>query len=295
MNFKLIALASCLLLMAQSSFAQNAGKVKAAQFPGWIERNGQVMAIKPGLSIEEGDIVRTGKGGKLLLRMNDGSDIKLGNDSQIDIKLVEKAKPENQNVFGLALTVLKGVFRFTTSQLGKNRKRNVAISFGTVTAGIRGTDIWGRVNAKTDLVCLLEGQIDVSHPKTETVRMDEPLQYYDALKNKAGALKGKVDETQITKWALLTELESNAGVMQENGQWSVVLMSLNNIEHAKKFSKQLNDKGYPAEIQSKQIGVSTYHRVIIPYFNNKESARNAMSRLDNVGGVNNAWVKKYSF
>ena len=34
-----------------------------------------------------------------------------------------------------------------------------------MTAGIRGTDLWGSSDAERDLVCLVEGRITVTHPR----------------------------------------------------------------------------------------------------------------------------------
>lgn len=295
MNYKFISLVLLVSLVSQTAIAQVAGKISGAQFPGWIERGEQILAIRPGLSVKEGDLIRTGAGGKVMLRMEDGSDIKLGNSSRVKIKLVSNASEESDNVFGLALNVLKGVFRFTTSVLGRNKKRDIAISFGTVTAGIRGTDIWGRVNDEQDLVCLIEGKIDVSHPQAETVRLDQARQYYDASKNSAGSLKGKVDAAQLTKWAKLTEIEVVQGKMTENGEWSVVLMSLQDVNYAQSFSDQLNQQGYPAEVIATDINGITYHRVIIKQFNQYSDAINARKRLNVLNGVQGSWVKKYSF
>lgn len=295
MNFHLTFISLFFLLLTQSAIAEIAGKVKAVQFPSWIEREHQIIAIKPGINIEQGDVLKTGKQGKLLLSMDDGSDIKLGTESKIEIKVVKPATLKNNSIFGLALNVVKGVFRFTTSALAKSRKRDVAISFGTVTAGIRGTDIWGRVNTEKDLVCLIEGKIDVSHPQSALVRLDQPLQYYDAPKGEAGALKGKVEKQQLEQWAKLTELDNSKGIMTERGNWSVVLMSLKQKNYAEQFSTQLNGMGYPSEIIKAQINNEIFYRVIIRNFAHFIDAKGALKRLTTVNGVQNPWIKKFAF
>lgn len=293
--FNKISILVLLSVLTPFTYAATAGKVTGLQFPTWVERGDQVIPLTPGQMVEEGDVIHTGEQGKLLLRMNDGSDIKLGNNSNIDIKTVSNSTPENENIFGLALNVLKGVFRFTTSTVAKKQRRNVAISFGTVTAGIRGTDIWGRTNQEKDLVCLLEGKIDVSHPQSETIRLDEPLQYYDALKGEPGALKGKVDAPQVQKWANLTDLDVGQGVMSEDGQWSVVVMSLENIEHANAFQQSLNSKGYPAIVKTSESQGQTYHRVMIQQLTTYKDAKSAQSKLNQLEGVNQAWIRKSVF
>ena len=42
-------------------------------------------------------------------------------------------------------------------------ERDVRVKVNAVTAGIRGTDVWGKSESDRDIVCLLEGRIDVSH------------------------------------------------------------------------------------------------------------------------------------
>ena len=84
-----------------------------------------------------------------------------------------------------SLEVAKGAFRFTTGVFGNPRaERDVNVKFGTITAGVRGTDLWGRSVNSDDLVCLLEGGITVRHDKQEFV-MNESLQFSSrrAMKN----------------------------------------------------------------------------------------------------------------
>jgi hypothetical protein len=47
-----------------------------------------------------------------------------------------------------------------------------------VTAGIRGTDLWGKSNDARDLVCLLEGKISVGAEGHPAVTLDQPLDFY---------------------------------------------------------------------------------------------------------------------
>ena len=69
-------------------------------------------------------------------------------------------------------------FRFTTDVLSKGRKREVSIAVGTVVAGVRGTDLWGRYTPERQVVCLIEGRIDIGAPGEARVTLDAPRQYY---------------------------------------------------------------------------------------------------------------------
>jgi hypothetical protein len=63
-----------------------------------------------------------------------------------------------RELFRAALNVLEGAFRFTTDVAAKTRKREVSIRAAQVTAGIRGTDLWGRSRPGNEIVCLIEGE-----------------------------------------------------------------------------------------------------------------------------------------
>ena len=54
----------------------------------------------------------------------------------------------------------RGAFRFNTDVAARSRKRDVSVGIQTVTA-IRGTDRWGRSRSDQQIVCLLEGAVEV--------------------------------------------------------------------------------------------------------------------------------------
>src|SRR3989442_5338741 len=148
-----------LLLFAASlaAWAQPAAVVEGVQMPAWVERGGQRQPIVPGMLLQPGDLIQTGAGSRLLVRMSERSLVKLGENGQLRFTELSPTK----ELFKAALGVLEGAFRFTTDIAAKNRRRDVKISVASVTAGIRGTDLWGRSRANTEIVCLIEGAIDV--------------------------------------------------------------------------------------------------------------------------------------
>ena len=74
--------------------------------------------------------------------------------------------------------MLEGAFRFTTDVAAKARKREVSVRVQQVTIGIRGTDFWGRARAERQIVCLIEGAIEVGAAGEQPVTMDKPRQFY---------------------------------------------------------------------------------------------------------------------
>ena len=122
-----------------------------------------------------------------------------------------------------------------SSTVFQNR-RAVNVRIATVTAGIRGTDLWGSADAERDLVCLIEGRITVTHPEAEPVQMSEPLSFYVAPKGQAPKPVAAVDPDQLAKWALETELQSQAPTFRQHGRWKVSLGTLGSEDEAWRFT-----------------------------------------------------------
>src|SRR5687768_1988256 len=116
--------------------------VESVLSPAWVERtNGRREPLAVGMALANGEKVHTGDGGKAMLRLAEGSAVKLGESGMMVVSdLLEKADAKGA-VVNASLEVVRGAFRFTTGLLGKsNAQRNVNVKVNAVTAGIRGTD-----------------------------------------------------------------------------------------------------------------------------------------------------------
>jgi hypothetical protein len=98
------------------------------------------------------------------VKLSEGSLVKLGENAHLELKELEPS----DSLFKAALGVLQGAFRFTTAAVAKNRRRDISISVATVTAGIRGTDLWGKSSPDKQIVCLIEGKVEVGAPGGST-------------------------------------------------------------------------------------------------------------------------------
>ena len=149
-----------MLALAAQAWAAPQAVVDAVQAPAWRDREGRVEPLAPGMALQSRDRIRTGEGSRVYLKLADGSTVKLGENG---VLLAERLGPSEKQFYSAALDVAKGAFRFTTDKLRKLSRRDISIRVATVTAGIRGTDIWGKTEPERDFVCLLEGRITVSH------------------------------------------------------------------------------------------------------------------------------------
>jgi hypothetical protein len=243
-----VMFAAMLAVAALAVQAAPAAVVEGVQMPAWVERAG-VGAIRrtplaPGAELRGGDEVRTGSGARLYIKLAEGSLVKLGENASL--RLLEIA-PDRGGIFRAALNVLEGAFRFTTDLLAKERRRDVRIRVATVTAGIRGTDLWGKSAPEREIVCLIEGKIEVGAEGETPVLMDQPRQFYQRLKGETQPV-GLVDATQLAQWARETEIAEGRGAARSGGQWKLTLARAATQGAALEVYDRLRDAGYAAEI-----------------------------------------------
>jgi len=217
-----IALLTVCLLFAASANAAPSAVVDGVQMPAWVERYGLLQPIAPGMELRAQDTVRTGRNARVLLKLAEGSLVRLGENGQL--KLVSLAeKDDGKNVFRAAFEVLRGAFRFTTDRLAAPRQREVQVRIASITAGVRGTDLWGKAADDRDLVCLIEGSISVAREGSPTLDMNDPLTFYLAPKGAQPEPVQPVPLAKLAQWAQETDLAAGQGATQRGGKWKVVL------------------------------------------------------------------------
>ena len=146
---------------------------------------------------------------------------------------------QEEGIFSALMRVTRGAFRFTTTEIGKLRKRNVDVKIGHVTVGIRGTDIWGRSRTDEDLFCLIEGNVTVQREGEAEFTMQDPLKYIVAEKDKPTSAVMPVDMNELGGWAAETETQQGQGILTASGEWAVNMMSLQNTDAANRLQQVL--------------------------------------------------------
>lgn len=239
-------------LLSQAGWAAQV-QVDGVVMPAWLERGRIVKPLLLGAELENGDVIRTGNGARVYLQMADGSVVKLGERARLQVGGLE----QRRDVFRAALDVLQGAFRFTTSQLNKlQTKRDVTLRVATITAGIRGTDVWGKSTADADLFCLIEGQAAVTHGERQ-YDLNETMTFVRAERNQpAGEVRG-VSVDQLNKWALETDIAAGQGGQQVGGRWQLVLGEFASTREALALYDELRREGFAARLfpQGKRVRV----------------------------------------
>lgn len=263
-------------LAAPATATAQAIQVEAVQYPAWLDRGGHSVPLTPGTALQASDTLRTGANARVQLKLAEGSTVKLGENARFTVERVE-----NRGVFRSALNVLFGAFRFTTGALGANRKRELDIRVRTITAGIRGTDLWGKSSDARDLVCLLEGRVSARAEGGEAVTLDKPRDFYQRARDGQPQL-GRVDEKQVQEWAKETEIAADGPAARQGGRWRVIASKFRTRNEALAFSRELRARGFPAEALESD-GV---HRVDIRGLAGEPEARSLMAIVRDIPGSN---------
>lgn len=230
---------------APGVWAASAGLIDSVQLPAWLDRGGLTVPVSPGLSLQPGDTLRTGAGARLLLKLDEGSLVKLGENAKF---VIEKAQPARGGAYEAALNVVSGAFRFTTAALSKNTPRNVTITVArNATIGIRGTDLWGRGREDKDIICLIEGKIEITGNDQKKQTLDKPLQLFQSTRTAPPEPLTYVSKEQLAVLALETEIELSRGSGMLGG-WKVVIDGFASREAAREVARNLRVNGYPAEV-----------------------------------------------
>jgi hypothetical protein len=249
--------------------------VEAVQYPAWLERGGNAVPLMPGTALQARDRLRTGANARVRLKLGEGSAVKLGENAQFVLD-----KSDDRGVFRATLSVLTGAFRFTTDALRGSRKRDITIKVKNVTAGIRGTDLWGKSTDERDLVCLLEGTISVGAEGHPGVTLDQPLDFYQKPRDGAPVV-AKVDEKQVEQWARETEIPPGGAAARVGGEWRVMAASFRARDEALALNRRLRASGYPAEVAAREAAFS----VQISGLAGEAEARTLASNLRAIDGV----------
>ena len=268
------------LLMAAASPALGAAStvVEALQAPAWLTRAGQRVPLAVGTRLRAGDEIRTGVNSRALLRLTDGSRIKLGENANFGLERLTEERTAGR-VLRATLKVLEGAFRFTTDvAAAASYRRQIEVEFGTVTAGIRGTDLWGRNFGDREVVVLIEGAIRISRAADKPVEMREAGTYYQAPRSGPPSVE-PIPAQVLQEWAQQTEIDPATGSQSANGRWKLELARFEHEEQALSLYDSLRSDGYPAHILPLSAGGRHEYSVRLAGFASEAGAAALGERL----------------
>lgn len=247
-----LATAFAFMLIASPQLAAQTLTVESIVSPAWVERSGGMREpLAAGMVLANKDRVYTGADARALLRMAEGSAVKLGENALLTVDdLMEKKGGDTRRLVSAALDVARGAFRFTTGVFAKQKgERDIKIRIATVTAGIRGTDVWGKSESERDIVCLVEGKITVEHAGRQFT-MQEPLSFFIAPRKEKPQPVSPVSKEQLDRWVEETEIRAGNGAIRSGGGYSVEVASTRDHGAAEQSRNKLRMTGFPAQIET---------------------------------------------
>jgi hypothetical protein len=271
--------ALCVLALLGAPAAAQTLTVEGVVSPAWVERGGARLPLAVGMQLNDRDRVVTGSGSRALLRLAEGSAVKLGENASLVVQgIADRSEAGAARLVTASLDVVRGAFRFTTGIFGRPAaRRDVRVRISTVTAGIRGTDLWGKSDERRDLVCLIEGMISVAHAQTGEFTMADPLSFFVAPRNAQPLPVAPVDPNQLQEWAAETEIQAGAGGARRGGRYFVTAGVSAEQRSALAVYNTLRAAGYPAVVRParKDDGSFDYPVRILNFATQQDAAATA--------------------
>lgn len=129
------------ILFLCSAQAESIGTVSVVSGDVSWTRNGVPVQLQRGDALAAGDVVVTGTGARVVLRMNDGSAVTLGAVTNFRIAEWRYTAGADNNSALFELT--EGAFRFVTGLITRQQNPDLVVRTPSAAIGIRGTDFWG--------------------------------------------------------------------------------------------------------------------------------------------------------
>ena len=219
--------------------------VEAVQWPAWVVRDGRQIPVQAGADLQARDRLLTGRNARLLIRLADGSAVKVGEQADVVLASIER----KEDALQAAIEVGKGAFRFTTGLFAKVLgKREVKVRVSTLTIGIRGTDVWGKSTEADDLVLLLEGKVSVSQDAGPEQELATPLEYLLAPRGRSAERKS-APAAQVGEWAKETEIDAKRPAGRAGGRHAASIAEVETEAEALKLRSALLEEGYPVRLR----------------------------------------------
>lgn len=277
--------------LVDTAHAAPAAQVYRLQMPVWIERLGQRYPLRPDMELRENDVVETGASGRVWIKFSDESLLKIGSETRLEIDDLDLDLGNKRILEGI-LRFIGGVFRYTAAPADNRSERNLSIRLATMTVGIRGTDIWGRVKQDNSLVCLIKGKIKVQPNDDEGFEMDKALTFANVSKSGKAEEVVAIDPDKLKRWAALTELVSGTGISATHGAWIVNLVSYQNQAAVLNIEQSLRQDGFAVEHTTVVVNGKTFYRLSVPHLESKQEALSLAKRLKNKHEIRTPWIEK---
>lgn len=273
-------------LAARSKPEINTLTVEAVQMPAWINKAGQRIPLSPGDAVSTAQEVETAPGAALVLKMPEGSIVRLGEKTRLGVQRLEVDPSGGYTAVRSELKLFNGFFRFATTAVAKAvGQREIDLNLRTATIGIRGTDFWSMTDEQHDATCLFEGKVDLATRDQGALTLDKPTAFWARFFDRPVQPVGNATPDELNKFLKSTEIQPGKGVAVAGGRWRVVAATAPTASAAAELAAMLQAQGYPAVVRSKTIAGKLVHEVRVNGFATRDDAAAILEKVTAMNGV----------
>lgn len=113
------------------------GRIKSHVGPVSVTRGGTVLAARPGLALEQGDVVLTGKTGRVGIAFQDDTRMALGPNSKVRLTRFVYDRARQSGAFDTQ--VERGSLGVVSGRIAKSGRDAMRVRTPTSMLGVRGT------------------------------------------------------------------------------------------------------------------------------------------------------------
>ena len=132
---KMAALAA-LLASAGPALAE-IGRIKSNVGTASVNRSGRLVAVAPGVQLEPGDVLVTGRDGRMGITFVDGTRFAVGPNSRVTLTSFQFDRTRQTGSF--VTSVDRGSLGVVSGQIAKSRRDAMRVRTPTSMLGVRGT------------------------------------------------------------------------------------------------------------------------------------------------------------
>ena len=167
LGFLLVFLAG---LSGAAFAAERVGQVLRIKGSCEVVSDGQKRPLQSASPVHLLDVVTTGAAARLVVELDDGTVLTLGENAELRIDEFVFRKPGDSDRLKL---FAGGAFRFTTGRLAKTGDSVIEISTRVPALAVRGTDFWAGPLDGNYSALVFEGALEVSNNGAAVI-LDEP-------------------------------------------------------------------------------------------------------------------------
>lgn len=134
-SLSFMGLVAALLLAAPA--AAEIGRVKSNVGAASVDRGGRLIAVAPGVQLEPGDVLVTGRDGRMGITFVDGTRFAVGPNSRVALSTFQYDRTRQTGSF--VTSVDRGTLGVVSGRIAKSKRDAMRVRTPTSMLGVRGT------------------------------------------------------------------------------------------------------------------------------------------------------------